>query len=555
MNNKNFKNTETLFQDGFENFEVSFENSSWDKMNKLLDEDDKKPCFIIWLNKQSITLKTLTIMTLLTTLSISVYSILGLFTQNNAKFKNNLNITKNSGKSLSTIEMEKNAIERSQHGNEQPLEINTNATTFIKNENKNSSEKDNHSGNKPTAPSVLKTILSADKMAVDSMIVRAEETAELASKIKAEINQVEKVSETIVKDSITKKITQKNIVLVKQKWVQDQYSTVCKYDPKGPIKDFWLALHYTDQYSTNNTSSNSKGFNFQMMSGNLKDWKDVGIYAGFDWGMQFYGKTPNHQVVINTVNEDSGYTRLRNNSTDFMFKFHLEYAKHAVIPYLNATMGTRLYYTNQKTASYLKLKDNESSSTQNVDLNASLMAGVGAGVRVKVVPRVSIDFRYDYLLGAKTKQVDLQNSSFNGLNYQVNKNTFNPSNGMLRFGIIFDLSEEKCQKQLVTPGHYENVSYDSLVIEQQGDSSIIVLPCNCPCDDKTKTDSETIEPDMGAIETNEDSTSIDKPYSVIDNIIDVLDGVISTGSDVPTSGNNKTGKFPGTKAPTTPKKK
>ncbi len=343
------------------------------------------------------------------------------------------------------------------------------------------------------------------------------------------------------KDSVIYVQTRK-IKVSRKEWQDSVFEYRYHFNKKGPIRNAWIGLHYatmpamfTDSLGT---EERHEGFNFQMMSGNLRPHKSIGIYAGFDWGMMFYGRTPNSNVVINTQNEESGYTRLKNNSMDLMFKLHVEYANSPVVPYINASLGTRFYYTNQRVRSYLALKDNESGTTHNAAFTASLMAGLGVGARVKLAPRVSLDARYDYMIGTKTSQVDLQRSRFNGLNYNLVKRSLTPSHSMLRLGIILDLSGETRERVLKKPGHYKEVYYDSLIVENVSDSSVIVLPCECNC--KESTLSKKKEDSKRTPKGNDEEKEKKKKLPRIQ---------WDPGSDGSSGGGSSKGSFPGIKTP------
>ncbi len=99
--------------------------------------------------------------------------------------------------------------------------------------------------------------------------------------------------------------------------------------------------------------------------------------------------------------------------------------------------------TGQKVASYLDLKDNESSSSHNVSASATLLYGAGIGARVRIARSVSLDARYEILWGTPVKVVDMRNSSFNGLNYSLKMQDIEPVYSHFKAGIIFDLYTSK----------------------------------------------------------------------------------------------------------------
>jgi hypothetical protein len=140
------------------------------------------------------------------------------------------------------------------------------------------------------------------------------------------------------------------------------------------------------------------------------------------------------------------------------------------------------------------------------------------------------------MFGTKTKQVDLDKSTFNGLSYSLVRNEFNPNNQLFKVGLIFDLSEDRREKKLVE-GHYVTVSRDSVVVENTSDTTVIVIPCNCDCDEekkKQKTSAKTNE-------SEEDNDDEDK--SLLEKILESG----TNGSGGSNSGGGK-GSFPGVKS-------
>lgn len=568
MDSNKHNDIENLFQSGLNHAEVPYGDGAWEKMELLLDSEKKRRfLFFTWFHKKSFTFKFISIMTLLT-----IIASLGLvLTSNSTTEKNNTTIALKTANDNTTIlkplesmdsaigdnpkttaydEIEKEIAPEFilSAPNSTVLPKNTISTKTVNPVLSNALDTDplhmstignlNQNNIKNTASDGVK---SDAKNAVQNSI-EDETIASLAEKLA----RLRAEYQTSLDSQLNAGIKTQSVKVIRKTWVNDQYKQEWVYDGKGPIKDFWFGFYYTQQGQDLSFDNYNSGFNLQMMSGNLKKYENVGIYAGLDWGMLFYGKTPNSQVVINTTNQDSGYTRLRSNSMDLHFKVHAEYAKYDVIPYVNFHIGPRFYYTNQKVASYLNLADNESQTHNNADFSTSLTAGAGIGTRVKITPRISLDARYELLVGTKVDRVDLGNSSFNGLRYQLAKNTVSPEYSALRIGIVIDVSEGHYKKTLVKEGHYVE-SYDSLIVQRsiKDTSSIIVLPCNCSCDNESK--SEPVEV-MEITELDSTNTEEKNIIRILRNIGDVLDDV---GDDAGNSGGGSSGGgkggFPGIK--------
>jgi len=488
MDDKKDRDIGHLFKEQMHGHEVPYEEGAWESMLPLLEEEDNRPLWIIWFKNQSKTFKTISIMTIL-----GILAAVGVMLTPMNKEKANKNVN-NSGKAevahTKTIKEKEEQLKESVLTLELPKadalsrkegEINSDSNTKRSKVNAKLSEAlvINPIGTsiQQETPNlkVFKPIGNAGRKVISDV----DKTLNTVQNIKAIVGNT--LIDTLV-ENVT--VTQKKIKIVKKRWVEDYYTTHYYYDGSKPIKEFWMGGHFTNQTPDADWKSTNTGFNFQMMSGNIGKSEKFGLYAGLDWGMMFYGRTPNSNMIINTVNEDSGYTRLRNNSMDFLFRLHYEYPKHRVVPYANISLGPRFYYTNQKVASYLNLADNESQTRHNADFTASFTAGAAVGARVKVAERVSLDMRYELMYGTQTKQVELDKSTFSGLTYQLSKRTFNPNYNMIKVGVVIDLSSERKEKKLVE-GHYIEESYDSLIVESTNDSTIIVIPCDCDCTEKS----------------------------------------------------------------------
>lgn len=272
-------------------------------------------------------------------------------------------------------------------------------------------------------------------------------------------------------------------------WVDDRYEYISK-KPSRDIEQFWWSIHYT-QFSHLNQSvyesmglrTHTHGFSTEFMSGNLLKGEDLAIYGGLDFGMQFQGRSEESKVILNSVNEDAGLTSLRSSNMDFMARAHLEYARFPLIPYVTLTGGPRIFMTGQYVESLVTSTEYESSNSHNVHASASMMGGIGAGFRLKLSPRVSLDTRYTYFTGDAVSMVDLKNSLFKGAEYTLSKNTVATGGHQFRFGLAFDLSSEDPEKVLVEPGHYEE--REEMISVDPQDSTKVFIPCPCiPCEKK-----------------------------------------------------------------------
>lgn len=557
-------NIEHLFNDGMKSHEVPYQEGSWEKMEELLEKEDRRPLWIIWFGKRNNQLKTILIMTVVGIIAAwSIFNLFGInesreisksntiieseivteeFIEPNKGF-NSENLIANSNEKSEAKSMDDEASSEVANGESSPLESPLIDQRSVSSQLGLGVNGQTLAGSKSISGSGKTSSASLDK---DGNLNQEDDDKKTRKVISAtkDILKVAKSADSIAKLIInrvdTTTVVTKVIKVEHKEWVEDRYTYNYNYDPSKPIKDFWMGIHYTEQAAAGQFNLRRSGFNLQLMSGNIaKNKEKHALYAGLDWGMMFYGRSANTNVVINTVNEDSGYTRLRNNSTDFFFRMHYEYPKHRIVPYFTLNAGPRLYYTNQKVASYLNLADNESQTRHNADLTVSMMAGLGIGTRIKIVDRISLDLRYERMFGTKTKQVDLNQTTFNGLSYNLVRNDITPNNQLFKVGLIFDLSEDRKEEELIE-GHYVTVSRDSVVVENTSDTTVIVLPCDCS--KKSKKQTSTQDSKEKDCDDDEEETEEDK-----ETLLDIL---LRSGSGSGNSGSGSSGKgsFPGVKS-------
>jgi hypothetical protein len=316
----------------------------------------------------------------------------------------------------------------------------------------------------------------------------------------------------------------------------------------------FIGIHFTRQLpleaqlKSMDSLRQNAGFNFQFMSRNLFPSPLVGGYMGFDFGMQFYGRSKNNPVVLNNTTQDSGYTRLGTLSLDFLVRGHIEFGQYRLKPYVNVFAGPRIYSTNQHVASYLSLKNNESSTDHNASSAVSLLYGAGVGLRYRVSKVVSLDVRGEYMNGTAVNLVNMDKSKFNGLSYDLNKFTVNPEYLQWKVGLLFDLSEDDSKEENSQQSH---TNYERQPVYYYYDSvqkrNIPLCPCNCDTADK-KSNSE-VEPDPLGVQPNTGGTL----RSGNSKILFIPGTGFPTGSGSSGSGSSGKGSFPGIKTGGKPK--
>jgi opacity protein-like surface antigen len=540
------KDIDKIFAEGFESFEPGMDDGDWQKMASLLDEE-KKGFFLFWSNfKSKFNLKKIIIMTsILTIIGIGISLIISENSHNEVRNANKtevgiteIEIQKIGG----LIEKQAAELKRSRHDIAKIAELES-----------ISAKPDNTLKNKvignQKGPKIISiqhekmnqknfTIIK-ERIISNTTPVLLETVPEVSQDLKSKNFELQTKSLAsslrVPKDSIVYK---SGSIVRYFRTLETEYEYFdCFIDQSKPIQDFWFGFYFTQQVPNIGTITN--GFNIQSMSGNLIKHNRIGIYGGLDWGMQFYGRTPNMNVALNTSNGDSGYTRLRNNAMDFVLKSQLEYSTKYFAPYITAGAGPRLYYTGQKVKSYLPIKDVEPSDRNTLVARLSMIYTIGAGARIKLAPRVALDLRYELTKGQQTQVMDLNRTTFNGLKYNEVMKDYTPNYHSFRLGLTIDVSEENCKDREVKRTYWKSTVIDSTVVNNINDSSIIVLPCpKCPCRKTNNTNQQN--------ELNDEREDKEENEPLGIRLIDIL----NSGSP----GTNPTIKppkksFPGIKAP------
>lgn len=325
----------------------------------------------------------------------------------------------------------------------------------------------------------------------------------------------------------------------------------------------WVGIHFAMQNPISEELQDSgrqnAGFSIQIMSSNLLKNSDLGAYLGGEFGMQFLGRGPKSQVVINTVHQDSGYTRLNSMSMDFFMRGHLEYGRFFIKPYLNFMAGPRIYTTGQHTESYMKLTDYENSDQSNVHTSVSLMAGAAIGARVRIAPLVSLDARWEYMRGTAVNLVNLDKSEFNGLSYTLSKFNATPEYSQFKVGILFELSDNspKEDKRYTQYNQSEMSSLSNTTTNIYYDSTIKqFVECKCTCT-KTPLGSENNSSTDNAGKRSSSGTEVQfRTERDLDPSNDRKDSRVTPDISVGGSGSSGSGKkaFPGIKPSSSPVK-
>jgi hypothetical protein len=218
------------------------------------------------------------------------------------------------------------------------------------------------------------------------------------------------------------------------------------------------------------------------------------LYAGFGMGMGFYGRGDRNNVTLNTLREDSGYTFLTNYSVSLWGKLHyerkLQLSGVVLYPFTSVAVGPRIFTTNQEVHTYLTLTDYESPTGSNVYTKAVFASEFCLGTKIKLGQAVSLLVSQSFWSSGDIDVVDLSQSKFNGLAYDLQKVRMNTTQSQFKVGLVFDLSERRYYSYKVSDNQTDTIWYyeaqmpppvDSFVYDSATKTMVKVKYFTCPC--------------------------------------------------------------------------
>lgn len=218
------------------------------------------------------------------------------------------------------------------------------------------------------------------------------------------------------------------------------------------------------------------------------------LYAGMGLGMGFYGKSDRSNVTLNTVREDSGYTYLNNQSFSFWGKLHYEKKAQlggvTMYPFVSVAIAPRIFYTHQQVKTYLTLTEYESPTANSAFSDAVLATEFALGTKIRLGSVVSLMVSTSLWSSADITVVDLANSRFNGLAFDLAKTRISSNQTQWKVGFVFDLSEQRYHQYKVTDSRTDTQWYyevqtpppvDSMIYDSVSKTYVKVKYFTCPC--------------------------------------------------------------------------
>lgn len=281
------------------------------------------------------------------------------------------------------------------------------------------------------------------------------------------------------------------------------------------ISGFALGLDYSEETfvdknslawdSSNTYLGASGGFNMygMFMPKTFRNWRNANPTMGnINWGFGFninqFHKSKPSSVIINTVNQDSGRTRLETSLVSFYTKARYEWGLGRFYPFVGIQAGFTLASTDQYTETFMVLTDYERTSQDNISTSAAGYWAPEIGARIRLNSWFSVVVAHEWKFGSQITLTDVKNTSFSGMSLSAPKHEVNYQTGMLKVGVLFDLSSNKYEKELVREAYYDT----AMVMEEIRENK----PCPpCPpCATETKTiPSKDSKKNDSGIRTNE----------------------------------------------------
>ena len=215
-----------------------------------------------------------------------------------------------------------------------------------------------------------------------------------------------------------------------------------KYRYNGP----WIGLHLA--YAAPIGSLRKDGYrhgwggNLELMSGDIVKSKQLGIFLGGSLGILQHGSGNDYNVLLQTPNNDSGYTYLYNMNFNFDFIARFELGNYRLKPYADLVVGFRGMNTYQRIDSKKTIEGFESSDISSLSSWGTHWGG-SLGLRYHLVPGLSLDGRVTYYAGDKYNwaNVKLSNYSPGTGSFNLNQHSSNLEMLHFRLGFLFEINE------------------------------------------------------------------------------------------------------------------
>jgi hypothetical protein len=290
------------------------------------------------------------------------------------------------------------------------------------------------------------------------------------------------------------------------------------------ISGFALGMDYTQERfnpdqadmawdSSDMYTSGSGGFNIYglVMPNTFRNLMMKSPNMGsFNWGFGFnfnqFHRSREQKSVINTIRQDSVLTRIESSSVSLYTMARYEWRWGVLHPFVGVQAGASIISADQISETIIAMTEYESRTSRNLHTVASAYFAPEFGARIRLTPRTSLVASYELKMGSPIKLSDLNNTQFDGIAISAPQHEVAYQTGMWKFGILFDLSENKQQREVDKEAYYDTAMVD--------ENAPVVTPCTpcapcAPCPtvnsssrSSNKSDMETIKMDQRPMTPN-----------------------------------------------------
>ncbi len=236
------------------------------------------------------------------------------------------------------------------------------------------------------------------------------------------------------------------------------------------VSHFALGMDYSsemyDDLSAANQSSiygeyltRSGGFNIYGL-GSTKWSRNNPSMGSYVWGLginvnQFHEGDRTY-VELSTDRGDSAFTQLSTISTQLYWLNRYEFQiAHRLYPFLGINAGLLINSASQTTKPTMALQGYEPETQENVHGHVSTYFSPELGVRFRMSSWVSLSVSHEWRFGGTTEVANLDNSSFNNIQFDLKTDQTEMQSSMWKVGFLFDLSGGKYDREKISEGYYD----------------------------------------------------------------------------------------------------
>lgn len=193
-----------------------------------------------------------------------------------------------------------------------------------------------------------------------------------------------------------------------------------KNNSVGNTLQLGAALNYGTSIYNEETLNNGYGFSFKIGYNPLKNKsKFISPYVGLGFDYLFFGgkkmNQPNNVTLAINSNAYGWYPYL---------DLEIGEKNWPIVLFGNAYWGARFFYTRQNIIFY-DAQNVKQTNTQNIDGDATLIYGLGGGLKFKISNKIKLEIKYQKNYGNNSKIINpntIRFNSFGNLEYYENKN-------------------------------------------------------------------------------------------------------------------------------------